>query len=143
MSEAPSPGGWRELGFHWRVLLGCVLGMAIGVTGVIPYTSGIFLPHLSEAFGWSKAGISVGQSLQAYGTALAVPLVGAFVDRAGLRLPAGVGFAGFAACLFALSFMSGPIVMSKALFVSACTALARFRQSRVAIPTGQRSPALR
>jgi MFS family permease len=94
---------------HWPIVVGAALGMVVGVTGIVPYTLGIFLPHFTAEFGWQRAQIGFGQSLQSYGAALAAPLAGWIVDRFGLRRPAAVGLLSFAILLAALSLNRGNI----------------------------------
>jgi MFS family permease len=104
-----------EFAKHWPVLIGAALGMMVGVTGIVPYTLGILLPHLTADFGWQRSQIGFGQSLQSYGAALAAPLAGWIVDRIGLRRPAAIGLLSFAALLVVLSFNRGSI---KALWIT-------------------------
>jgi MFS family permease len=96
-----------EFKHHWPVLIGAALGMVVGVTGILPYTLGIFLPQLTAEFGWQRAQIGIGQSLQSYGAALAAPVAGWIVDRVGLRRPAAFGLLSFAILLLALSLNRG------------------------------------
>jgi MFS family permease len=107
-----SPGSTRqraEFKSNWPVLVGAALGMVVGVTGLVPYTLGIFLPHFTAEFGWQRAQIGFGQSLQSYGAALAAPFAGWLVDRVGLWRPAAVGLLSFAILLVALSLNRGNI----------------------------------
>jgi predicted MFS family arabinose efflux permease len=106
----PAPISKRsEFARNWPILVGAALGMMIGVTGIVPYSLGILLPHFTADFGWQRAQIGLGQSLQSYGAALAAPLAGWMVDRMGLRRPAAIGLFSFAALLVLLSFNRGSI----------------------------------
>lgn len=104
MTGAPHSEAGGELKAQWRLVLGAMLGMAVGVTGVIPYVSGLFLPHLMGSFGWSRSGVSFGQTLQSIGSAVVVPICGLLVDRIGTRWPILIGMSGFALCLALLGF---------------------------------------
>ena len=57
-------------------------------------TVSVFLNAITKATGWSRSGLSLGVSVGAACAALSTPLVGAAVDRYGVRLPmlAGVVF---------------------------------------------------
>lgn len=54
-------------------------------TGIVFYSFGVFLPALTEAFGWSRAQASFGFSLASLCGAFYSPAVGRVVDRRGSR----------------------------------------------------------
>lgn len=52
-----------EFARGWRVLLGAILGIAIGIAAVPGPAIGIFLRDLQAEFGWSRAEIALGPTL--------------------------------------------------------------------------------
>ena len=54
-------------------------------TGIVFYSFGVFLPALTEAFGWTRAQASLGFSLASLCGAFYSPAVGRVVDRRGSR----------------------------------------------------------
>ena len=98
LPRAPLFYGW------WLV----VMSLACMVVGapIITFTFGNFVAPLHEAYGWSRAQLSLGPSLALIGATLSQPVLGRFVDRVGARpavLLCGVGFGLSWVALFFLS----------------------------------------
>ncbi len=122
-----------EFRFQWRPLLGAALGLAGGL-GIHAYISGLFLPHLSEEFGWSKAMLAA----TGINTALAVlvlPIVGRLTDLWGARRIAAFGVAVLPSCYMGLSLLEGDVVyfwlFETLLFVGGLTTTATVYSSVV------------
>ncbi|MCC8943547.1 MFS transporter [Bradyrhizobium sp. Arg62] len=93
----------------WPAMIACLIGHAIGLHTLPPFTIGLFIVPLQQDFGWSRTSISLGITIITIGTALSAPLVGAIVDRVGERILIATGMAMLAAGYFALSLMAGSI----------------------------------
>jgi MFS family permease len=110
-------------------MIACLIGNAIGLHTLPPFTIGLFIVPLQHEFGWSRASISLGITIITIGTALSAPLVGIVVDRLGERLLIATGMLALAAGYFGLSLMDGSIarfwaIMAlMALLGAGCTAV--------------------
>ena len=91
----------RRIFYGWRIVGVAFITHCI-TTGIVFYSFGVFLPALSEAFGWSRAQTSFGFSLSSLCGALYSPAVGRVVDRRGSRPAQLVGAAAMAAGFFLL-----------------------------------------
>lgn len=89
-------GGKGELRDGWRLLLGAILGIAIGVSVLPFYTSGLFHSAIAEDFGWSLTQLSIGSMLSTLVLAAVSPLAGILIDRYGVRLPVLLSLFGLA-----------------------------------------------
>jgi MFS family permease len=100
-----------EIGRHWQTVLGAMIGVAFGPTGITFYTLGLFVKPLSEAFGWSRAQVSTGGLCLQAGLILISPLIGTLTDRFGPRRVGVAGLAGIALGLAGLSAI-GPNILT-------------------------------
>ncbi len=94
----------------WPAMIACLIGQAIGLHTLPPFTIGLFIVPLQQEFGWTRTSISFGITIITIGTALSAPLIGAIVDRTGVRILIASGMLALAAGYFALSLMQGSIV---------------------------------
>lgn len=93
--------GLKRGGFYgWIALAGAMLVYFCGA-GILYYSYGVFLPSISEAFGWSRSALSGPYSLRTVFMGLLGPLVGISVSKFGPRkniifgnLVAALGVAG-------------------------------------------------
>lgn len=77
---------WRA---HWTLPFAALIGYS--TIGLQSYGIGPFVPHLEQAFGWSRAEVMIGVSLSnAVGVFLNI-LIGMIVDRFGPRRVALTG----------------------------------------------------
>lgn len=93
--------GYDEFKAGWPVVLSSMLGIGLGLSPLPFYTTGVFAPHLSKAFGWSIGQIMGGITVTSFGVLVAGPLAGFLAMRYGARRVA-LG----SLVLFALSFMA-------------------------------------
>lgn len=100
-----APGS--ELARNWLVILGCFIGMAAGVSALPYYTQGLFVPALTETFGWTREQLSTITLVGGIVLALCSPLVGWLVDRVNPRLPLILSFAAMAGMYLAISHVDG------------------------------------
>lgn len=79
----PSAGiaEWRN---GWRVALGAAAGMGTGVSLYL-YVASIFIAPIGEEFGWSRGDLAIGGMVSFVTGAIALPIIGRFVDRVGFR----------------------------------------------------------
>lgn len=71
----------QELAANWRILLGCILGIAVGVVALPTAALAIFMPALEGEFGWSRAAISLAGSILVAALFVTAPVVGWIADR--------------------------------------------------------------
>ena len=92
-----APEGWRVRA-RWRVVIALFAVTACIATSVSAF--GVFLPVLSEAFGWSRGAVSVALSINLVLGGMAAFGVASFADRHGPRgvllLTVLIGATGFA-----------------------------------------------
>jgi MFS family permease len=72
--------------FYGWVILACACCAGLSRQGGANATLSVFVAPMTEAFGWSRTAISGAVSLGGVLAALATPVLGRFVDRAGARL---------------------------------------------------------
>ncbi|TCM20472.1 sugar phosphate permease [Novosphingobium sp. PhB165] len=105
-----------ELRSNARTLFAASLGTGAGLM-LMSYTTTIFGPYLVKEFAWSRAQFAlIGLSMLT--TLIALPFVGRFADRFGVRRVALVGAFGIPACLVAYSLMNGVFLVYFAISCS-------------------------
>lgn len=93
----------------WPPLTAALLGNAIGVHSLPPYTIGLFMGPLQAEFDWARTSISAGITVLTICSAISAPFVGSALTRVGAG-PLVIGGLGFGSLgYFALSSM-GPSV---------------------------------
>lgn len=90
-----------ELGFHWRVLPPCMLGITLCSTH--GYSLGVMIPAIERQFGWPRAEISMGLMIISIIAVVAAPVVGAAIDRFG---PRRIALTGILVFTFGLAMLS-------------------------------------
>ncbi|MCT2399473.1 MFS transporter [Novosphingobium mangrovi (ex Huang et al. 2023)] len=98
---------FREFRVNWPMLLGAMLGLALG-SALNHYMTNLFAPALIAEFGWDKAQFALVGTL-GLASMVVVPFWGRFTDRYGARIAAGTGFAVVPLTFFAFSLMRGDI----------------------------------
>ena len=96
-----------ELRAGWLLIIAVIVGSGVGPTVLIPYTAGIFIPALQQAFGWTRGMTSLGVTLFLATTALLAPLSGLLADRHGVRVMLPISLAAGAVAFAALSMLQG------------------------------------
>lgn len=99
-----------EFRAHWRMLLGCLIGIAVGVASLPYYTTGMFVGPLSQEFGWSRGAAASSALALTLGMALASPFAGRVIDRFGVRRIACGSLVCVAAGFFALAAMPASLI---------------------------------
>lgn len=95
-------GEWKD---GWRLALSSMAGMAL--TPLVLYTLGLFIQPLEKEFGWSRAFVSSGLTVNAIVAVTLAPFVGMLVDRIGPRRVGIVGVISFCVAFGLLSLNSG------------------------------------
>jgi MFS family permease len=105
-----------ELRRNWPVVAAAFTGMLISGGAVSTYVLGPITKPLQAEFHWSRAGISVCQSLLALGITLGTPLFGWLADRTSPRFVALGCTIVFCACFAYQAFSSGVLWEFQALY---------------------------
>lgn len=105
-----------ELRRNWPVVAAAFTGMLISGGAVSTYVLGPITKPLQAEFHWSRAGISLCQSLLALGITLGTPLFGWLADRTSPRLVALGCTVVFCACFAYQAFSSGVLWEFQALY---------------------------
>ena len=111
---------WRE---GWPVVVSAATGVGTGI-GLYAMVAGLFVRPLEAQFGWSRSDIAMA-GLFALVSSLALPAVGALIDRIGARRVAIVGLVLIAGGYLLLSQLNGLLwlfYLTIALFAIAGTA---------------------
>lgn len=101
MGGAVAAGARREWAIGWPVVLASAAGMSIAPVGT--YTMGMFVAPLEAEFGWSRAFIATGLTVNAVIGVVFAAGVGALIDRMGPRRIAIPGIVIFCLCFGLLS----------------------------------------
>jgi MFS family permease len=99
----------------WTVLLGCFIGLGVGLTSMVYYSTGIWVRPWQEEFGWTRAEIGFQQSISVLVLMVLAPVVGRLIDRYGIRPVTAISLIGYASFLLLFPFMDGSLTMLYAL----------------------------
>ena len=102
-------GAEAEFKRSWKLLLGCLIGMIVGVHSIPFYTTGLFMESLQTEFGWTRAQISLAPSVSSLTLAFSAPIFGGLVDRYGTRPILLPCLLIYAALLAAISMMQSSV----------------------------------
>ncbi|GAB3091167.1 MFS transporter [Aestuariicella hydrocarbonica] len=84
------------------MLMASTVGIGLGVSSLAIYSAGLFVHDLGNDIGLTTAMFGLAFSLLAFGTALAIPVVGYAIDKFGVKKPTIVGALGLAVGFFAM-----------------------------------------
>lgn len=108
--------GMGEFKRGWRLILAATLGIGTGLTTLVFYTTGVFIPSLTKTFGWSDSQVMVAISIVLLGSSAMGPYVGALADRVGPRKVALFSVAGMGLAWGLLSMTNGSLPLFYASF---------------------------
>jgi MFS family permease len=95
---------------HWTVILAAGVGVGLGVTGLPIYTTGEFILPLGAAFGWNRSAAAAGLTFLTAGMVFMAPIIGALVDRFGVRHVAMLAQLGIGLGYFGLTLNGGSLI---------------------------------
>ena len=98
-----------EFGRAWTVIVAAAVGVGLGVTGLPIYTTGQFVRPLQDAFGWGRAQSTGGLIFLTIGSVLMAPVIGALIERFGVRRVAAVAQLGLCLGYFGLTLHGGSV----------------------------------
>jgi MFS family permease len=75
----------------WHVVLTAALGTGLGISGLLTYNSGLFVPELEKSIGLTRGTFGLAFFAATVALAVALPLVGRIIDHRGARAPALFG----------------------------------------------------
>jgi MFS family permease len=93
----------------WRILAGCILGIAVGVIALPSAALAIFMPGFQAEFGWSRTVVSLGGTVLVAALVLTSPLVGWLADRTSEARLAVASLLAMACAFLLFSRMQGDI----------------------------------
>jgi MFS family permease len=108
-------GAWGEFRAHGLALAAATLGVALSVSALPFYTAGVFVGPLQAAFGWTRAEVAVANTALFWAIGLASPLVGAAIDRIGVRRVVMASMLALSAGFGALSLLNGDLTLYVAI----------------------------
>jgi MFS family permease len=106
---APLPTRRSEFARAWQVILSAGVGVGLGITGLPIYTTGQFIRPLEQEFGWSRSATAGGLSFLTIGSVLMAPIIGALIERFGVRRVAMIAMVGFGLGYFSLTLNGGSL----------------------------------
>lgn len=107
-----SKGEWKE---GWPVVVSAMGGMSL--TPLALYTLGLFIEPLQREFGWSRAAISSGLTVNAVVAVTLAPFAGMLVDRMGPRRIGIFGVVFFCAAFALLASSTGSLAQWRLLWL--------------------------
>ena len=99
----------------WAVLLGSFIGLGVGLTSMVYYSTGIWVRPWQEEFGWTRAEIGFQQSISVLVLMALAPVVGRLIDRYGIRPVTAISLIGYGCFLLLFPFMDGSLTMLYAI----------------------------
>lgn len=104
---SPRVGGW----IYVSVILGAALGMLAGYAPLFNATAGVFVRPLAAEFGWGRSQASLSYAASMFGLAIVSPIVGAMMDRFGIRRVIVCSAIVFGLATAAMSLQDGSMLM--------------------------------
>jgi MFS family permease len=98
-----------EFARGWTVILAAAVGVGLGTTGLPIYTTGQFIGPLQDAFGWTRAAAAGGLTVLTIVGVLTAPVIGALVERLGVRPVALTALVGLALGYAGLTLNGGSL----------------------------------
>jgi len=98
-------------------VLGAGIGMGTGVSLYL-YVASIFIEPMTTAFGWSRGDLSIGGMISFMTGAVALPMIGRFVDRVGFRRVAITGALGLASVYLLTALQPGVFALYLMLMIA-------------------------
>ncbi len=94
----------------WRTLLGAIVGVGSGLTGIVFYTHGVFVIPITSEFGWTRGETQFAFSFVMISAVITGPFIGILSDKFGARLIALFGLFALSLTLASLSLTNGQLI---------------------------------
>lgn len=101
----------------WQPLVGAMLGVSAGLTGIVFYTHGVFVLSITEEFGWGRGATQFAFSFVMMSAALTGPLIGGLTDKFGARRVALISMFALSLSFASLSLTTDNILVYYALWI--------------------------
>ncbi len=101
---------------RWWIVLGATLGLTVGNGPIMQFTFGVFLKPVTAALGTDRGTLSAAILIGLGCTGLVTPIVGALVDRYGIRRVSLPAITCFALSLICLGLFASSVVSFIAIF---------------------------
>jgi len=108
---------FAEFRMGWKPLVGAMLGVSAGLTGIVFYTHGVFVLSITEEFGWSRGATQFAFSFVMMSAALTGPLIGGLSDKYGARRVALISMFALSLSFASLSLTTDNILVYYALWI--------------------------
>ncbi len=116
MTTTPDAAGRAEWRSSWRIVLGAGVGIGTGVALYLLLAS-LFIRRVTEEFGWSRGDLALAAAGSFLVAALALGLIGRFVDRFGFRAVALVCVPALCCVYFGITLVNGSFPLYVALLL--------------------------
>lgn len=110
-------GSFAEFKTGWQPLLGAIVGVGSGLTGIVFYTHGVFVIPITEEMGWSRGATQFAFSFVMMSAAITAPFIGIIIDKYGARRLALFGLFALGFAFAGLSFTTDNILSYYALWI--------------------------
>lgn len=80
-----SESSFVEFKHGWKAILGAIVGVGSGLTGIVFYTHGVFVIPITEEMGWSRGATQFAFSFVMMSAAITAPFIGMITDKYGAR----------------------------------------------------------
>jgi len=107
----------HELIIGWRVLVGSMLGIGVGIIALPGPAVMVTMRSLQDEFGWTRAEISFGPTILLITLALVAPVLGWISDRVAAAKIVVISLGALSACLFAFSQMGPSLAIYYGIFI--------------------------
>lgn len=111
----PERTALQEWKAHWPLVIAGMIGFSF--YSMVTYSLGTFMEPLEQAFGWTRAQISLGLTIFGLSAAIAGPPMGALIDRFGSRRMALPGLILSGVTFACLSLATGSITQWVVLWI--------------------------
>jgi len=117
MQIAPDAPPRASVWIYASVIFGAALGMLAGYAPLFNATAGVFARPLAAEFGWGRSQASLSYAASMFGLAIISPLVGAMMDRFGIRRVIACSAVVFGLATAAMALQNGSMLPWVALSV--------------------------
>jgi len=117
MQAAPNAPSRVSAWIYAGVILGAALGMLAGYAPLFNATVGVFARALASEFGWGRSQASYSYAASMFGLAVVSPIVGAMMDRFGIRRVIVCSATVLGMATAAMSLQNGSLILWVALSV--------------------------